>query len=293
MAGGIGGLRGPTTHKRTIQHDPTWLRISLTALAWGFIVVMVGIPLYTVMTTAFRDGLGAWAHALGEAETLHAVGLTALAAGIAVTANTFFGVAASWAITKFDFPGKRVLLTLIDLPFAVSPVVAGMIFVLLFGGGTMLGRSLVEWGMPIVFAIPGIVIATTFVTFPFIARELIPTMSQQGVDQELAAITLGASPWQVFSLVTLPNIRWALLYGMILCSSRAIGEFGAVSVVSGHIRGETNTVPLHIEILYNEYQFVAAFSVSTLLVGVAFATILARFSLEARVARSLAKRKGD
>jgi sulfate transport system permease protein len=275
--------------------DPRWLRWTLLGVALLFLGLFLVVPLVAVFAEALRRGLGAYLSAFRDADALAAIRLTFLAAGIAVPCNLVFGVAASWAIAKFQFRGKSLLITLIDLPFAVSPVISGLIYVLLFGAQGWLGPYLDAGDHPwlgawlnrhdiqIIFAVPGIVLATTFVTFPFVARELIPLMQSQGTDDEMAAITLGANGWQVFRRVTLPNIKWGLLYGVILCNARAMGEFGAVSVVSGHIRGETNTIPLHVEILYNEYNFVAAFAVASLLAGLALVTLVLKSIVEWRV----------
>ena len=260
--------------------DPRWARWLLIAIALGFLVLFLVVPLGVVFAAAFRDGIGAYLSAVTAPEARSAVALTLVAAAVAVPANLIFGMAAAWAITRFHFRGKRALVTLIDVPFAVSPVIAGMIFILLFGAGSALGPWLADRGVHVVFAVPGIILATAFVTFPFIARELIPALQARGPEQELCALTLGASGWQTFRLVTLPNVRWALLYGTILCTARAVGEFGAVSVVSGHIRGETNTVPLHVEILYNDFQYQAAFAVATVLIGIALATLLGKSLIE-------------
>jgi sulfate transport system permease protein len=265
--------------------EPAWVRRCLILGALLFLGVVLVLPLAVVFQTALRDGVQPYLAALADADTLAAIELTLLAAAIAVPLNVVFGVAAAWAVTKFEFRGKRVLVSLIDVPFAVSPVISGMIFVLLFGADSALAPWLAEHDIRVVFAVPGIVLATTFVTFPFVARELIPLMQMQGTEQELAALTLGATPWQTFRLVTLPNIRWGLIYGAILCAARAVGEFGAVSVVSGHIRGETNTLSLHVEVLYNEYHFSAAFAVATLLVLVALATLGAKALAEWMVRR--------
>ncbi len=247
--------------------------------------MVVVLPLATVFVEAFRKGASVYLAALREPDSLAAVRLTLLAAGIAVPLNLVFGLAASWAIAKFSFRGKSLLITLIDLPFAVSPVISGLIYVLVFGAQGWLGPWLSAHGIKIVFAVPGIVLATVFVTFPFIARELIPLMQAQGSDEELAAISLGASGWQTFWRVTLPNIRWGLLYGVILCNARAMGEFGAVSVVSGHIRGETNTIPLQVQILYDDMNLVGAFSVASLLAFLALVTLAAKSFLEWRFQR--------
>jgi sulfate transport system permease protein len=241
------------------------------------------VPLGTVFYEAFKKGVGVYVAAITDADALSAIKLTLIAAAISVPLNLLFGVAAAWSITKFDFRGKNLLLTLIDLPFSVSPVIAGLIYVLVFGLQGWCGEWLRDHDLKIIFAVPGIVLATVFVTFPFIARELIPLMQAQGIEQEEAARVLGANGWQIFRRVTLPNIRWALLYGVILCNARAMGEFGAVSVVSGHIRGQTNTLPLHIEIVYNEYQFAAAFAVASLLAGLALVTLVLKYVVEQRV----------
>jgi sulfate transport system permease protein len=265
------------------------VRWTLVALAVGFLVLFLVLPLLAVFSEALRRGLGAFLAAFDEPDTQSAIGLTLLVAAIAVPLNLLFGVSAAWAVAKFEFPGKSLLVTLIDLPFSVSPVVAGLVYVLLFGAKGLLGPLMEDWHFKIVFAVPGIVLATIFVTFPFIARELIPLMQEQGTVEEEAALTLGASGLRTFLTVTLPNVRWALLYGVLLCNARAMGEFGAVSVVSGHIRGLTNTMPLHVEILYNEYNFVAAFAVASLLAGLALVTLGAKSILEWRYGDSLAR----
>ena len=260
--------------------EPVAVRWLLTAIALTFLTVFLVLPLLVVFGQAFGHGLRTYAQALVDPDALAAIRLTLVAALVSVVLHLGFGVAAAWAIAKFRFPGRNVLITLIDLPFAVSPVIAGMLFVLLFGAQGWLGPWLAEHDLRIIFAMPGIVVATLFVTFPFVARELIPLMEQQGTDDEEAALVLGASGWQTFWRVTLPNIRWGLLYGLILCN---MGEFGAVSVVSGHIRGVTNTMPLHIEILYNEYEFAAAFAVASLLALLALVTLIAKALVEWRV----------
>jgi len=265
------------------------VRWTLTALAVGFLVLFLVLPLLAVFAEALRRGIDAFLAAFAEPDTQAAIGLTLLVAVIAVPLNLVFGVAAAWAVAKFSFPGKSLLVTLIDLPFSVSPVVSGLVYVLLFGAKGLLGPLVDDWEFKIIFAVPGIVLATIFVTFPFIARELIPLMQEQGTAEEEAALTLGASGWRTFLTVTLPNVRWALLYGVLLCNARAMGEFGAVSVVSGHIRGLTNTMPLHVEILYNEYNFVAAFAVASLLAGLALVTLGAKSVLEWRYGDSLAR----
>jgi len=257
-------------------------RFLLIGLALTFLGFFLLLPLLAVFSEALKMGLGPFLDALHTPDALAAIRLTLFIAAISVPLNMVFGIAASWAITKFQFPGKALLITLIDLPFSVSPVVSGLIFVLLFGANGLFGAWLAEHDLKIIFAVPGIVLATVFITFPFVARELIPLMMEQGKDDEEAAISLGASGWQTFWHVTLPNIRWALLYGVLLCNARAMGEFGAVSVVSGHIRGETNTMPLHVEILYNEYDFVGAFAVASLLALLALVTLVAKTVLEWR-----------
>jgi len=272
--------------------EPAWLRWALIALALALLAGIVVLPLAVVIVEAARAGLGAYLHAISTPDTLAAVKLTLLVALATVPLNMAFGIAAAWAITKFRFPGKNLLLTLIDLPFSVSPVVAGLVFVLLFGAQGWFGPWLQEHGVKIIFATPGIILATAFITFPFVARELIPLMQQQGPDQEEAAASLGASGWQIFRRVTFPNIRWALLYGVLLCNARAMGEFGAVSVVSGHIRGLTNTLPLQVEILHNEFNAPAAFAVATLLTTLALLTLGLKLWLERRHGEALAIRAG-
>ena len=266
--------------------DPAWVRWTLTAVALLFLLFFLVLPLAAVFTEALRRGLGAYFAAFRDPAALASIKLTLIAAGIAVPANLVFGVAAAWLIAKFKFRGKSVLTTLIDLPFAVSPVISGLIYVLVFGLQGWWGEWLLAHNLTVIFAVPGIVLATMFVTFPFVARELIPLMQAQGADEEYAAITLGANGWQTFWRVTLPNIKWGLLYGVILCNARAMGEFGAVSVVSGHIRGETNTMPLHVEILYNEYNFVAAFAVASLLALLAIVTLVLKALVEWHHAQS-------
>lgn len=275
----------PTAAPRA-TNDPAWVRWTLTGVALVFLAFFLVLPLAAVFTEAFRRGMGAYLASFRDPDALAAIKLTLLAAGIAVPANVVFGVAAAWLISRFQFRGKSLLTTLIDLPFAVSPVISGLIYVLVFGLQGWFGEWLGDHDIKIIFAVPGIVLATTFVTFPFVARELIPLMQSQGADEEYAAITLGASGWQTFWRVTVPNIRWGLLYGIILCNARAMGEFGAVSVVSGHIRGETNTMPLHVEILYNEYNFVAAFAVASLLAFLAILTLILKSIIEWRHAAS-------
>jgi sulfate transport system permease protein len=268
------------------ERQPT--RIALVAVAVIFLVVFLLLPLAAVFVEALRAGFGAYVASITEPDALAAIKLTLIVAAIAVPANIVFGLAASWAIAKFEFKGKSMLNTLIDLPFSVSPVISGLIYVLLFGAQGYLGPYLQSHNIQIIFALPGIVLATIFVTFPFVARELVPLMQEQGIGDEEAALSLGASGWQTFFRVTLPNIRWALLYGVVLCNARAMGEFGAVSVVSGHIRGKTNTMPLHVEILYNEYNFAAAFAVASLLALLALVTLLIKIALEWRYADQIA-----
>jgi sulfate transport system permease protein len=263
--------------------EPRLVRWLLTGAAFGFLILVLVIPLVSVFAQALAKGLPVYLEAIREPDALSAARLTLLIAAIAVPANLVFGVAAAWAIAKFDFPGKNLLVTLIDIPFAVSPVIAGMIFVLLFGSHGWLGPWLADHDLKLIFAVPGMVLATTFVTAPFIARELIPLMQEQGPEEEEAAIVLGAGGWQTFFRITLPNIKWGLLYGLILCNARAMGEFGAVSVVSGHIRGETNTLPLHVEILYNEYSFAAAFAVASLLTLLALVTLALKSLIQWRI----------
>jgi sulfate transport system permease protein len=263
-----------------MNRDPLPVRIALIALAIFVMAMLIGLPLVTVFAQALAKGWDEYFLALSDKVTLSAIRLTLITALISVSVNLVFGVIAAWAIAKYEFKGKSFLLTLIDLPFSVSPVIAGLVFVLLFGLQGWFGAALQGTGLKIIFALPGIVLATMFVTFPFVARELIPLMQEQGTEDEEAAVSLGASGFQTFWRVTLPNIKWGLLYGVLLCNARAMGEFGAVSVVSGHIRGKTNTMPLHVEILYNEYNFTAAFAVASLLALLAFVTLAAQSVLE-------------
>lgn len=272
--------------------DAPIVKYLVLGIGLSFFVLFLLMPLIAVFLEAFRKGWATYFAALVEPDAVSAIRLTLLAAAIAVPLNLVFGIAAAWSIAKFDFPGKQFLITLIDLPFSVSPVVAGLVYVLIFGAQGWIGPWLSDNDIKVIFAVPGIVLATIFVTFPFIARELIPLMQAQGRDEEEAAITLGASGWQAFWRVTLPNIKWALLYGVILCNARAMGEFGAVSVVSGHIRGETNTMPLHVEILYNEYQFVAAFAVASLLAMLALVTLAIKTYIEWRAGRDVPEEIG-
>ena len=275
------------TRKRVTTTEAPWVRYTLIGVALAFILLFLVLPLAAVATEALRKGFSAYLEALKEPDAWAAIRLTLITAAIAVPLNLVFGVAAAWAIAKYDFRGKAFLTTLVDLPFSVSPVVAGLIYVLVFGAQGWLGPWLAEHNVKIIFAVPGIVLATIFVTFPFIARELIPLMQAQGNEEEQAAIVLGASGWQTFRHVTLPNIKWGLIYGVILCNARAMGEFGAVSVVSGHIRGQTNTMPLHVEILYNEYQSVAAFAVASLLALLAVVTLVIKSVAEWKQERDM------
>ena len=263
--------------------EPAWVRLVLVGLALAFLTLFLFVPLVAVFAEAFKKGWQAYFAAITDPDAISAIKLTLIAAGISVPLNLVFGVAAAWAIAKFEFRGKSILLTLIDLPFSVSPVNSGLIYVLLFGAQGWFGPWLQEHDVKILFAVPGIVLATVFVTFPFVARELIPLMQSQGSEEEEAALVLGASGWNTFRRVTLPNIKWGLLYGVILCNARAMGEFGAVSVVSGHIRGETNTMPLQVEILYNEYNFAAAFAVASLLALLALVTLAIKSFIEWRL----------
>ncbi|MCA1425513.1 MULTISPECIES: sulfate ABC transporter permease subunit CysW [Bradyrhizobium] len=266
--------------RNNLRTEPRAVRIVIITLALLFLTVFVVLPLVVVFAQAFSRGILAYFAALAEPEAMAAIKLTLIVAAISVGLNLVFGLVAAWAIAKFEFPGKTFLITLIDLPFSVSPVISGLVFVLLFGAQGYLGSWLREHDIQILFAVPGIALATTFVTFPFVARALIPLMQEQGTQEEEAAISLGASGLQTFFRVTLPNIKWGVLYGVLLCNARAMGEFGAVSVVSGHIRGETNTMPLLVEILYNEYQFVAAFAIASLLAMLALITLIAKTILE-------------
>jgi len=278
----------PASSSASALSDPAWMRRLLIATALAFLALFLLLPLVAVFAEALRRGVGAYWTALVDEDALEAIKLTLIVAAIAVPANLLFGVAASWCVAKFDFYGKNLLITLIDLPFSVSPVISGLIYVLLFGLNGAIGPFLKAQGIQIIFAVPGLVLATIFVTFPFVARELIPLMQEQGTEEEEAALVLGAGGWQTFWRVTLPNIKWGLLYGVLLCNARAMGEFGAVSVVSGHIRGYTNTMPLHVEILYNEYNFVAAFAVASVLAMLALVTLVAKSTLEWRFGAELA-----
>ncbi len=274
----------PSVVKRSVRQDPPLVRWGLVLLALFAMGLFVVLPLSAVFVQAFEKGWAAYLAAIREPDSLSAIELSLLTVSIAVPLNTVFGVAAAWAITKFDFKGKNALITLIDIPFGVSPVISGLIYVLVFGTRGWFGPWLDQHDIHIIFAVPGIFLATTFVTFPFVARELIPLMESQGSDEEEAALVLGASGWQMFRRITLPNIRWGLLFGVVLCTARALGEFGAVSVVSGHIRGQTNTLPLQVEILYNDYNYSGAFAVASLLSVVAVITLVLKKVLERRTA---------
>jgi len=277
-----------TPQSQAVTTEQPLVRYVLIGVAVVFLVVFLFLPLASVFVEALRLGLGTYFASSTEPDAVSAIELTLLIAAIAVPANVVFGLAASWAIAKFDFHGKSLLNSLIDLPFSVSPVISGLIYVLLFGAQGYFGAFLKSENIQIIFALPGMVLATIFVTFPFVARELVPLMQEQGTQDEEAALSLGASGWKTFVKVTLPNIRWALLYGVVLCNARAMGEFGAVSVVSGHIRGKTNTMPLHVEILYNEYNFAAAFAVASLLALLALVTLVVKVALEWRYADQIA-----
>jgi sulfate transport system permease protein len=289
MAGAVSTLpaavqtRIEPAHAPSAIAEPFWVKALLVGVALTFLTLFLFVPLIAVFTEALKKGWDAYVVSITEPDAVAAIKLTLLVAAIAVPLNLVFGVAASWAIAKFEFRGKSILLTLIDLPFSVSPVIAGLIYVLIFGAQGWFGPWLAEHDIKILFAVPGIVMATVFITFPFVARELIPLMQAQGNEEEEAALVLGASGWRTFWHVTLPNIKWGLLYGVILCNARAMGEFGAVSVVSGHIRGETNTMPLHVEILYNEYNFAAAFATASLLALLALVTLALKSFIEWRL----------
>ena len=288
MSTGIALHAGSLEREGTAStREPAWVRVLLIGVALAFFAVFLLLPLGTVFAEGLRKGWGAYLAALISPDAWDAIKLTLITAAIAVPLNLVFGVAAAWSIAKFEFPGKRLLITFIDLPFSVSPVISGLIYVLLFGAQGWFGPWLYEHDIRIIFAVPGIVLATVFVTFPFVARELIPLMEAQGSEEEEAAVVLGASGWQVFWNVTLPNIKWGLLYGVILCNARAMGEFGAVSVVSGHIRGQTNTMPLYVEILYNEYNYAAAFAVASLLALLAIVTLALKTLVERQTRRQL------
>ncbi|WP_022966550.1 sulfate ABC transporter permease subunit CysW [Denitrificimonas caeni] len=276
-----------TTSHQNSRNAPSWARLALIIAAWATFIVFLVLPLAIVLIEALKMGVAHFFESMLEADAISALKLTLLAVAISVPLNLVFGVAAAWCVSKHDFYGKSVLITLIDLPFSVSPIIAGLVYVLLFGAQGFFGEWLIEHDIQIIFAVPGIVLATLFVTVPFVARELIPLMQQQGTQEEEAARLLGASGWQMFWHVTVPNIKWGLMYGVVLCTARAMGEFGAVSVVSGHIRGFTNTLPLHVEILYNEYNHVAAFSVASLLLILALIMLLLKQWSESRINRQL------
>ena len=290
-ASGDARSRAARFQTNAATRDPPWIKIVILTVSLGFFALFLLLPLIAVFVEAFSRGWQVYLAALVEPDAFSAIQLTLLIAAIAVPLNLVFGVAAAWAIAKFDFRGKQLLISLIDLPFSVSPVIAGLIFILVFGAHGWFGPWLADHDIKVIFALPGLVLATVFVTFPFVARELIPLMQAQGRDEEEAALVLGATGWQMFRKVTLPNIKWALLYGVILCNARAMGEFGAVSVVSGHIRGQTNTMPLHVEILYNEYQFAAAFAVASLLALLALVTLTVKTYVEWR--STAISRQGD
>jgi len=285
----MGNLVKPANPRAQASHDPVWVRWLLTGVAMSFAILFLVVPLVAVFLNAFRDGVAVYWHALTAPDARAALWLTLITAGISVPLAAVFGVCASWCVAKYDFRGRRFLVTLIDLPFSVSPVVAGLIFVLLFGAQGVLGPWLQRHDLQIIFALPGIVLATIFVTFPFVARELLPVMQAAGNEEEEAAVMLGAGGFTVFWRITLPKVKWGLIYGVILCNARAFGEFGAVSVVSGHIRGMTNTLPLHIEILYNDYQTAAAFAVASLLAALALVTLVVKALVEWRLHHSLAE----
>ena len=283
MSGAVTGRLGATSRRHSsVAEEAPWVRALLIGVAVAFLAIALLLPLSVVFASAFSKGFEPFWAALSQADTLSAIELTLLTAGIAVPLNAAFGIAAAWLVSRYDFWGKSALVTLIDLPFSVSPVISGLIFVLLFGAHGLFGPFLSDHDIKIIFAVPGIVMATTFVTFPLVAREVLAVMQAQGSDEEEAALTLGASGWQILTRITLPKIRWGVIYGVILCNARAMGEFGAVSVVSGHIRGQTNTMPLHVEILYNEYNFVGAFAVAALLASLALCTLLVKKSIELR-----------
>ena len=282
----MSSLTQPINPARLVEHqsralqDANWVRWGLIAIALGFITLFICVPLGLVIFQAFSKGIQAYGATLSQDDTLSAIKLTLLTALVTVPLNTIFGVAAAWAITRFEFKGKSLLTTLIDLPFSVSPVISGLIFVLLFGAQGWFGDWLMAHDIKIIFAVPGIILATLFITFPFVARQLIPLMQEMGNQEEEAALSLGASGWKTFWAVTVPNIKWALLYGMLLCNARAMGEFGAVSVVSGHIRGMTNTLPLHVEVCYNDYDVIGAFASASILAGLAIVTLVLKTALE-------------
>lgn len=282
-----------TQLQRRALREPLWVRVLIRTASLSFLGIFLLLPLVTVFYEALREGFGAYLASFRDPAALSAIKLTLLAAGISLPLNLVFGLAAAWAIAKFEFWGKNFLVTLIDLPFAISPVISGLVFVLLFGAQGWLGPWMTAHNFKVIFAVPGIVLATVFVTFPFVARELIPLMQEQGTEEEQAALSLGANGWQTFWYVTLPNVRWALLYGVILSNARAMGEFGAVAVVSGSIRGKTNTIPLHVEVLYNEYHFVAAFAVASLLALLALVTLVIKTLLERKIQQQMVNSVSD
>lgn len=279
--------------QRRALREPLWVRVLIRTASLSFLGIFLLLPLVTVFYEALREGFGAYMASFRDPAAMSAIKLTLVAAGISLPLNLVFGLAAAWAIAKFEFWGKNFLITLIDLPFAISPVISGLVFVLLFGAQGWLGPWMTAHDFKVIFAVPGIVLATVFVTFPFVARELIPLMQEQGTEEEQAALSLGANGWQTFWYVTLPNVRWALLYGVILSNARAMGEFGAVAVVSGSIRGKTNTIPLHVEVLYNEYHFVAAFAVASLLALLALVTLAIKTLLERKIQQQMANSVSD
>ena len=278
----MAAVAGVATEVRPLTRGQRAARVAMLAVSFGFLGLLLLAPLGAVLVQALAKGLGEWAFSLKDPDTIASIKLTLMTAAIVVPVNTIFGICAAWAIARFEFRGKSLLVTLIDLPFAVSPVIAGLVLVFLFGTQGWFGQWLLDRDVQVIFAVPGIVLATIFISFPYVARELIPLMAEQGRDDEEAALSLGANGWQTFWRITVPNIRWGLLYGVLLCNARAMGEFGAVSVVSGHIRGETNTMPLHVEILYNEYNFAAAFAVASLLALLALVTLVLKSGLEWR-----------
>lgn len=287
-AQGAGSMGAPRP-ANTGTSDPLWAKVLLIGTALAFMVLMLVLPLVAVFVEALRDGVGKYLSAVSNRDAWSAISLTLIVAGIAVPLNLVFGLCAAWAIAKFEFRGKSLLITLIDLPFSVSPVISGLVYVLLYGAHGWFGPTLAALGIKVIFTVAGLVLATIFVTFPFVARELIPLMQEQGTEEEEAATSLGAGGFQTFFRVTLPNVAWGLLYGVLLCNARAMGEFGAVSVVSGHIRGQTNTMPLHVEILYNEYDFVGAFAVASLLALLALVTLVGKSILEWRMGQRLSR----
>lgn len=293
MSGHVSSLGSSRELATGVGGEGKVTRVLLTSVALAFLLAFLLIPLIVVFSNALREGLATYFNALLDAETLSAVRLTLVTSLIAVPLNSIFGICAAWVLSKYDFPGKTLLITLIDVPFSVSPVVAGLVFVLLFGIRGWFGPLLEELGIKVIFAVPGVIIATAFVTVPMVAREVLTTMQSQGNDEEEAALTMGASGWQILRRITLPKVKWAVIYGLILCNARAMGEFGAVSVVSGHVRGETNTLPLHVEVLYGEYDFVGAFAVASLLTMLAVATLILKTLVEYRASRKQRAREAS